>query len=438
MNILIIDAGANALDFAIRCQDAGHSVRLFIKPISDGTEYQVGDNLVPKIKNWQSAMDWADLVFVTDNTCYLKQLDGYRKRGYPVFCSSSEGAELELDRDKGQKLFESLGMAVAPSKEFSDYRKAEEYVRSTGGIYVSKPSGDADKALTYCSKGPDDMIFMLRHWKKLGKIKSPFILQEFKSGTEMAVGGWFGPMGFSKWFLENWEFKKLMNDDKGPATGEQGTTMRYTVKSKLADEVLKPLESALLDLDYVGYIDVNCIIDDDGTPWPLEFTCRPGWPTFQIQQALHKGDPAAWMLDLINGNDTLKVSTDVACGVVVSQPPYPFNVNPTKESIGVPVYGMDDPKIIDHIHPAEMMLGICPVQDGNEIVDRAMLVSAGTYMVIVSGTGETVSKASKASYKTIDKLRFINSPQYRTDIGDRLKDQIDTLHGNGYALGMDY
>jgi len=52
---------------------------------------------------------------------------------------------------------------------------------------------------------------------------------------------------------------------------------------------------------------------------------RPGWPLFQIQQALHKGDPAEWMLDLLDGKDTLKVSKDIACGVVVSIPDYPYS-----------------------------------------------------------------------------------------------------------------
>ena len=78
-------------------------------------------------------------------------------------------------------------------------------------------------------------------------------------------------------------------------------------KSLLADKVLKPLEDFLHGIGYSGYIDVNCIIDDKGNPWPLEFTTRPGWPLFQIQQALHLGDPIQWMLDSLNGKDTFKV-----------------------------------------------------------------------------------------------------------------------------------
>jgi phosphoribosylamine---glycine ligase len=39
-------------------------------------------------------------------------------------------------------------------------------------------------------------------------------------------------------------------------------------------------------------------LDEDGTPWPLEFTCRLGWPAFNIELALHKNDPVAFLVGL--------------------------------------------------------------------------------------------------------------------------------------------
>jgi hypothetical protein len=38
-------------------------------------------------------------------------------------------------------------------------------------------------------------------------------------------------------------------------------------------------------------------VDEDGTPWPLEFTCRLGWPA-NIELALHKNDPVAFLVGL--------------------------------------------------------------------------------------------------------------------------------------------
>jgi phosphoribosylamine--glycine ligase len=280
------------------------------------------------------------------------------------------------------------------------------------------------------------MVYMLQRWKRLGKHKAAFILQEFIAGTEMAVGGWFGPGGFSKGWCENFEFKKLMVGDMGPATGEQGTVLRYVRSSLLAKRVLAPLAAQLAAARYVGYIDVNCIIDDAGNPWPLEFTMRPGWPTFNIQQAVHDGDPAEWLLDLWNGKDAQIFKTGVlAIGVVLSIPDYPYSHLTRKEVTGVPVYGISD---MAHIHPCEMMMGMAPQKINGTIVDTPMLVTAGDYVLVATATGADVRAAQAAVYRTLDGLSIPNSPMYRTDIGKRLKRQLPKLHTMGYATGMEF
>jgi phosphoribosylamine--glycine ligase len=256
----------------------------------------------------------------------------------------------------------------------------------------------------------------------------------------MAVGGWFGGAGFSKHFCENWEFKKLMNDDLGVATGEQGTILRYTEESKLVDKVLKPLEDYLHAHAYTGYIDVNCIITDDGTAWPLEFTMRPGWPLFQIQQALHKGDPAEWMLDLIDGKDTLKVSKDVACGVVISIPDYPYSRLTKKECSGYPLWGVTQEDAVTDIHLSEVQWGKAPEMNGDKVkLDQEMYVTAGDYVCTVTATGDSVGKSKDKCYKKIkDKIEIPNSIMYRTDIGCRLEDQIPKLNKMGYCNDLSF
>jgi phosphoribosylamine--glycine ligase len=313
------------------------------------------------------------------------------------------------------------------------------YVKREDRRFVSKPSGDDNKALSYCAKSSVDMIYMLQRWKKNSTLKGEFILQEFKPGIEMAVGGFFGPGGFNSGWCENFEFKKLMNDDKGVATGEQGTVLRFVRSSKLARKVLEPLADALAKLQYVGYIDVNCIIDDTGKPWPLEFTMRPGWPTFNIQMALHQGDHAQWLLDLWNGKDARNFQLrTVATGVVVSIPDYPYSHLTRKEVVGVPIYGLraDD---WTHVHPCEMRMGEAPQEIGGKIVDKMpMLVTAGDYVLVMTGTGTTVIAATLATYHRLEKLTMPNSPMWRTDIGRRLRKQLPELHQMGYATELDY
>lgn len=440
MRLLIIDPQGAALDLAIRAQRDGHQVIHFIRQ-TPKTEH-IGRGFVKVVDDYKPHLRWADLIFNADNTHYLRDLDALR-RDYPeslVISASQETAEWELDREVGQKVMKAHGIQTIPSKTFSNYDQAIAYVKKQDKRFVSKPSGDADKALSYCAKSPEDMVYMLERWKKLGKLKGDFILQEFIPGTEMAIGGWFGPAGWLPGWCENFEFKKLMNDDMGVATGEQGTVLRYVASSKLARKVLEPLTDELLKLGYVGYIDVNTIIDESGTPWPLEFTMRPGWPTFNIQQALHEGDCIEWLADLANGEASAPWAANldkVAIGVVLSIPDYPYSHITRKEVVGVPVYGITS-RMWPNLHPCEMMMAECPDKIGERISTVPMPATAGDYVLVMTATAPTVQDAKRTVYRRLKALSVPNSPMYRTDIGDRLAKQLPIIQAMGYARNLRY
>ena len=186
---------------------------------------------------------------------------------------------------------------------------------------------------------------------------------------------------------------------------------------------------------YTGYIDVNTIIDEKGTPWPLEFTMRPGWPTFNIQQELHEGDCVQWLADLADGIDAENVKMDeVAVGVVMSIPDYPYSHLTRKEVTGIPVYNTEEDW--EHIHPCEMMEGEAP--DQKTLKSVKMPATAGDYVLVMSASGETIKEARDLTYKRLKKLVIPNSPSYRTDIGDRLEKQLPKLQAHGYAEGLKF
>jgi phosphoribosylamine--glycine ligase len=437
LKILIIDCSGVCLDFALRCMDYGHTVRAYIRHNKDGSRSMIGDGgLLTRVSDWEPHMKWADLIFCTDNTFYIHQLERYRNKGFPILGPSIDTNRWEQDRQHGAQVFESAGIPVIPSTEFRSYDEAISFVIKNNTRYVSKPLGDGDKALSYVSKSPADMVFMLQKWKKSNAYKGTFILQEFHAGIEIAVGGWFGLNGFSKHFCINHEFKKLLAGDLGVSTGEEGTIVYYTQKSKLADTVLKPLENHLKGLRYTGYIDVNCIVDDKGVPWPLEFTMRPGWPLFMIQQALHQGDPAQWMLDLLDGKDTLRVSDKVACGVVVTMPPYPHDRGtPQCESAGYPMFDLTMEDVVRNVHLAAVMCGKAPAMVKGEVkLQEEQFLTAGNYVCIVTGVGDTVEDAREDCYTRIKKkINVPNSLGYRDDVGERLEYQLPTLKKQGYT-----
>ena len=430
MNVLIIDrAGDGMLDIALRAQDAGHKIRYFLRDY-DAKTRPIGGGLLPLIENWRTSMRWADLILLSANDLYMAEMDGWRDRGpYRIVGGGAESASWEIDRGKGMEVFKRAGIPVPPYRTFTSYDDAIAYVKRHDAAFAAKPSGSCDdKSLSYVAKGPEDMIWRLERWKAEKKRAGiEFMLQEKVEGIEFAVGGWWGPNGWLGAWEENFEFKKLMPGDLGPNTGETGTLMRFTKQSKLANRVLKPLERQLEEIGYVGCVDVNCIVDDRGTPWPLEFTMRFGWPAFNIQQELQDGDPVEWLADLCDGRDSWRPRlNECAAGVVMALPPFPHSHAQAPEVVGVPLYGLTE-KIRPQVHPCDMMKGT-----------KTELESAGPYVLIATGSGATVREATSSAYRTLAKLSMPASPFWRNDIGMSLKKKLPTLQALGYAPGWQW
>lgn len=429
MKILSIDPFGDALDLMLRAKECGHQVKMALGP--DKHYSLVGKGLVDRVFDYKPQLHWADLIFLCDNTRHLDHLDAFR-REYPktlIFGPTKGTASWETDRLTGMEILKKHGIEIPSCKQFSSYAEAVAYVKKKDARLVCKPCGDADKALSYCSKSPEDMLFMLDKWHRSGQLKAKFILQDFVPGIEFAVSAYVGPLGFAGGWFENFEHKKLMTGDKGPATGEMGTTILCTDKSKLANKVLRPLEDAIVKAGYTGCIDVNCIIDDKGHPWPLEFTNRPGYPALAIETALFPEDPVQWMYDLLAEGATPKFTKNqVSLGVSMCLPPFPYPNTPVMPAIGMPIFGMTSSNR-KHLHPYHIQKSTVPATEW---------MSAAEYTLVVTGMAETVSGAAKKAYKTIDQLNIPGSPLYRIDIGKPQQKQLPELHAKGYALAWNY
>lgn len=437
MKVLVIDSDLAGLAFCKRCADAGHQVRWYVKP-SEANNPKAGEGFpIEKISNWVSSINWADVVFLTHNGDFLKRLDFFKQKGVKVFAPSQASADLEIQRGKGMEFLKKHDIDVPPYKTFKNLKEAEAYVWKTEERYVFKTLGDnEDKSLSYCSKSPADMIARLQRWQELGmNPKGEVMLQTFIEGIEMGVSRWMGRDGYIGMWNENFEHKKLMPGDKGCNTGEMGTVMKYTAESMLGDIVLDPLEDALADIGHIGDVDINCIIDDKGKPWPLEFTCRPGWPAFNIMMATHRGDPVKWMLDACNGEDSLQATEDVSIGVLVAIPPFPHKCD-QKEVEGLPIYGVTKNNQ-RYLFPMEVMITDMPSMSGDSVTEEKTWTTAGEYVVVVSGTGKTITQAAERAYGTVDDLH-VSDMIYRDDIGLALKDTLPKLQKMGFAESFVY
>src|SRR5713101_2148312 len=360
------------------------------------------------IDDWRPSMPWArdGLVFCTGNFRYLVELDRYRELGYRIFAPTVASAKLEIERSVGMEAMKAVGIDVPPYETFDSLEAAEKFARKSDRAWVFKTLGsEEDKSLSFVADDAAELAGWIRQQRERGKaLKGKCMLQEkIDMLAELGVSGWFGPDGFlpDKWQV-CFEHKKLMEGEHGPNTGEMGTVCQYVDKDKLAEEMLVPMAPILRTLGHRGDFAIGCGIDKTGKAWPLEFTARTGWPAWWIQCASHRGDPAQWMRDLLDGKDSLKCSYDVAIGVVIGQPRFPYNNSPPELIEGHPISGVEG--VMEDDHFASVMLGRGKRMEGGKVVDGPQYQTSGEYVLCSTVLGKTVAKARERVYRTVDAI----------------------------------
>jgi phosphoribosylamine--glycine ligase len=436
MKVLIVDQDGVGLSFALRASTAGHTVRWFVKPKpSNSKDIGKGFKNIEKVDNWVAHAAWADLIFPTSNDDYVEKLEFFSRKGYPVFGPSKASAKLEISRKDGMQLLERAGIECAPYQTFPTMQAAEKHVMKTEERFVFKTLGDnEDKSLTYVSKSPADLVAWMR---RTPPPKGEVMLQKFISGIEMGVSRFMGRSGWVGQYNESFEHKKLMPGNYGPNTGEMGTIAYFTPESKLGEQTLAKLTDELLKRNHRGDTALGFMIDDTGKPWPTEWTCRLGWPIANMMLGATKGDPVAWMRDALDGKDTTSFREDIGCCLVLAHGDFPYG-NMDKEQVsGVPIYGITR-GTAQHVHPQAVQLMPLPdtTADG-KIRERPMWATAGDYVAVIDGFGNSVKQATKRAYSTVEKLHVAN-PIVRDDIGEKLKEQLPALHAHGYATHCVY
>jgi phosphoribosylamine--glycine ligase len=421
VNVLLLDSDSCGLDLAYRAAEAGHAVKLW-QPKENGEAPRDGEGFpgIEKVAGWKDQMLWAKSGLVVNlyNAPITKELDRYREFGFPVFGPSAKSAALEIKRAEGMKALEAKGVKVPPYKTFATLQEAQKYATKSDKRLVFKTLGDEeDKSLSYCASSPEDMVGQIEAWIEQGlTLKGPCMLQDFIEGIEVGVSRWVGAKGFVGPWNVNFEFKKLMPGDYGPATGEMGTVTKYTKTSKLADMTLAPMEKTLVGLGHIGDCDLNCIVDEKGEPWCLEWTNRFGWPSTQILCASHKGDPVKWMKDALTGKDSMDCDERTAMGVLMAAPPFPYP-DEEGEAQGLRISGLED--AWQNIAPWQVRL-----EDGEYL-------STGPYVCVATALAPDVHDCIPAAYAVVERVKFPNRI-VRSDIGARLEEQLPKLHSLGF------
>lgn len=423
LKFLFVSIDALIGDLAWDVKQSGHEVKYCIR---NKDQKDVCDGFVDKCDDWEKEVAWADCI-VFDDFGFGEEADRLRKNGKAVVGGSVYTDRLEMDREFGQTELDAVGISIIPRKNFTDFDEAISFIKKNPDRYVIKPSGLAqnEKELLFVGQEEDgkDILEMLeRYQKNWGKKIKEFQLQKYISGVEVAVGAFFNGKEFIFPININFEHKKMFPGDIGPSTGEMGTSMFFANENKLFDLTLLKMKERLSASGYVGYIDLNCIVNSRGI-YPLEFTSRFGYPHISIMM---EGMLSEWgeILYGIAKGETPELRTKRAfeVGVVVAVPPFPFEDPKAFRMYSEEASILFKKQTFEGVH-----LGDVKLVDG----DWRLAGNSG-YALVITGSGTTMSEARSVAYNRVKNI-IIPNMFYRTDIGAKWNEDSDRLSMWGYV-----
>jgi len=421
-NFLFVSLESLSGDLAWKIKNEGHEVKVFIKSERDQDVY---DGFLDKVDDWQKNKDWADII-VFDDVGFGGFSDALRKEGKLVVGGSKYTDKLEEDREFGQNEMKQVGMSVLPHWDFSDFDSAIEFIKSNPTHYVFKPSGNVpseQKGILFLGQEEDgkDIIEILEQNKKTWakKIKK-FQLQKMAVGVEVAVGAFFNGQDFIFPININFEHKKLFPGDIGPYTGEMGTLMYWSPQNEIFRNTLLKIKPKLMESGYIGYIDINCIANAKGI-YPLEFTCRFGYPTISIQMEGVVSEWGEFLYKLAKKEILdLKTKKGFQIGVIVVVPPWPYE-DKKETFIYKDLSILFKKPNLEGVHLGDVKL-----------INGVWSIAGETgYALVITGSGLTVDDARKQVYSRLKNIMLQNM-YYRTDIGLKWYQDSDRLQTWGY------
>ena len=403
----------------LRLLSEGHDVRVTVsEPLAAGTMA----GLVPKAEDWRAELEWVreagcDGLILFEAVGFGSLQDELRRQGFNVIGGSALGDRLEDDRAFALDLLRRGGLRAPAVREFESAAEAIADLAERPRRCVYKASASAGD--TFVGSFPDgsDIAALLAARKQSG---GRFILMDHVEGVETGAGAYFDGEKFLRPACVDWEHKRFFAGDMGELTGEMGTIATFDSSETIFAATLEPLEPLLREAGHVGYVNLNTIINADGI-WPLEFTCRFGYPGFAVLEPLQAIGWGELFQAMIAGDGT---SFDMHGGfcacIVLTTPPFPYSRHEVEAPVGLPL-------LVEDVPPEHLHLGEVGMSGGQ-------LVTSGLYgwTAVVTGTGATVAEAKAAACVNASAVRAPNV-RYRLDIGDKLiSGDLEKLRGWGW------
>lgn len=344
----------------------------------------------------------------------------------PVIGNSSFADRLEHDRLFGLKFMEECGIPVPPYQEFDNPADGIRWIKASKKRTVFKPTGDLDdKATTYVSKSPDDMVRFMDVLFRKAKIQS-YVLQEFMEGTEISTEAYFNG---EDWFGLNHtlEEKKFMSGRVGPNTGCAGNLVWMPSRpTTLFERGLRRATDCLRNAQFQGPIDLNTIVTG-GELYGLEWTPRFGYEGSCNFMQLLASDFGEFLHQIATGQSPteLPARAPFSASVRISVPPYPSV--PRARDKGIPITGIDSTQL------SNWYLLDARIKEGSE--EELETVGVSGQIGAAIATGGSIHEAFETCEEMIKGL-LVPDLQWRNDVEKCVTERYEACIAGGWLRSV--
>jgi len=425
MNILVIGSGGREHALCWKLRQSPMTEQLYCAPGNGGTS-AVATNVNLHVSEHQQVIDLCKekniglVVVGPEIPLAVGITDDLENAGIKVFGPSYAAARMESSKIFAKELMHRHNVPTAAFRIFDDFKKAEEYIRSTGVPIVVKAYGLAAgkgvivaESVDEAVKAAGDMLVK----KVFGEAGEKIIVEECLFGEEASVlvvtdGKNIIPLASSQ------DHKRAYDGDSGPNTGGMGAySPAPVIDDGLFEEIIRAAIRPIIDglnsegIPYKGVLYAGLMMTSSGIK-VLEYNVRFGDPETQVILPRMRSDLAELLAAAAGGDISgIEVEWDereYVC-VVLASGGYPGSYEKGKRITGLDE-ALDDGALVFH---------------AGTRIEKGEPVTSGGRVLNVVGMGQGITEAVENTYKAVAKIHF-DGMHYRKDIGHKAIARVTT------------
>ena len=421
MRFNIISESSDGMGFGARLIQEGNEARMWIRTKDAAS---VGDGIVPKVGDIEDMLQGADAqkdVFVFDGSSNGVIADYLRQQGLPVIGGSRIADRLERDRNFGGDAMAQGGIKTPKTVTFTDFASAISYAKKhKDKRLVYKPSKLLGELS--CSKVTSDseeLVELLALTESESDIAEPeFDLQEFTPGVALSTELWFDGEEFIEGLWNHTlERKELMDGNMGPSGGCTGNLVWACGECPVCKQ-LRKMAPFLKEHNYVGMLDLNAIITEEGEVRGLEWTPRFGYdasPT--LLWTCLDGDLGGFLSNTARHQHDLgspRLNDSFGGAVRITIPPWPTEKHLASE--GLPIRGVGAKELGTNAY----------LYNVKQVDGKLYTAGAWGIVLLFTGRGGSIGSAFSEPYRMAERVR-VSDKQYRLDLTEQFKGDMAKL-----------